>query len=341
MAADDLGFTGVLLPTGRACEDPWITASTLIPVTKRLKFLVAVRPGLMSPTVAARMAASFDRSSEGRLLINVVAGGDPEELAADGLYLEHDERYELTDEFMSVWRDVLAQKESVSLDGKHIKISQAVNFFPPIQQPHPPVFFGGSSPAAIAAAAKHADYYLTWGEPPEQVKEKLTLVREAVHAQGRTVKFGIRLHIIVRETNEEAWQAANQLISHLDDELIAKAQKVYARMDSHGQKRMTQTHGGDRSSLEISPNLWAGIGLVRGGAGTALVGDPDTIAERLQEYAELGIETFILSGYPHLEEAYRVAELLFPKLRPSHSKALPAGPNGEMVAYQYQPGKTR
>lgn len=337
MAADDLGFDGVLLPTGRSCEDPWIIASTLIPITKRLKFLVAVRPGLMSPTLAARMASSFDRSSDGRLLINVVAGGDPEELQADGLFLEHDERYELTDEFMTVWRKVLGQ-ETVTLDGQHIKVNQAINMLPPLQQPHPPVFFGGSSPAAIDVAAKHADYYLTWGEPLEQVKSKLDQVRERAKTERRTVKFGIRLHIIVRETEEEAWEAANRLISHLDDNTIAKAQQVYARMDSHGQKRMTATHNGDRSKLEIAPNLWAGIGLVRGGAGTALVGDPDTIAQRISEYAALGIEQFILSGYPHLEEAYRVAELLFPKLRPTLSGSTELGSNGEMVAYSYKPG---
>ncbi|WP_138753325.1 FMNH2-dependent alkanesulfonate monooxygenase [Paenibacillus sinopodophylli] len=341
MAADDLGFDGVLLPTGRACEDPWITAASLIPVTKRLKFLVAVRPGLMSPTLAARMAATFDRSSGGRLLVNVVAGGDPAELDADGLFLNHDERYELTDEFMSIWRTILQQDEALSFDGKHLKVTNAEHFFPAVQKPHPPVFFGGSSPAAIDVATKHADHYLTWGEPPEQVKQKLDLVRKQAQAQGRTVKFGIRLHIIVRESNEEAWEAANRLISRLDDATVAKAQQVYARMDSHGQKRMADLHKGDRSRLEISPNLWAGIGLARGGAGTALVGDADTIAERMKEYESLGIETFILSGYPHLEEAYRVAELLFPKLRQATAHSYGSGPTGEMIAYQYQPGEIR
>ncbi|MFF2090341.1 FMNH2-dependent alkanesulfonate monooxygenase [Paenibacillus sp. NPDC058174] len=344
VAADDLGYDGVLLPTGRSCDDPWVTASTLIPVTKRLKFLIAVRPGLVSPTLAARMAASFDRSSEGRLLINVVAGGDPVELEADGLYLNHDERYELTDEFMAIWRRLL-QQETVTLNGKHLQVTQAVNLLPALQQPHPPVYFGGSSPAAISVAARHADCYLTWGEPPEQVKQKVALVKERAKAAGRTVTFGIRLHIIVRETAEEAWAAANRLIRHLDDETIAKAQQVYARMDSHGQQRMTAAHNGSRSSLEIAPNLWAGIGLVRGGAGTALVGDPDTIAERMNEYRELGIDTFILSGYPHLEESYRVAELLFPKLRTAAGDALPGShldrPSGEMIAYSYKPGSHR
>jgi alkanesulfonate monooxygenase len=139
-------------------------------------------------------------------------------------------------------------------------------------------------------------------------------MKEKAKQTGREIRFGIRLHVIVRETEEEAWKAADELIQHVDEEAVKSAQKVFSRMDSEGQKRMSALHQGDRSNLEVSPNLWAGVGLVRGGAGTALVGDADTVAQRIKEYAELGIETFILSGYPHLEEAYRTAELLFPRL---------------------------
>lgn len=139
-------------------------------------------------------------------------------------------------------------------------------------------------------------------------------MKKLATAQGRTLRFGIRLHVIVRETESQAWDAANDLIRYVDEDAISKAQQAYSRMDSVGQQRMTELHNGSRENLEISPNLWAGIGLVRGGAGTALVGDPDTVAARMQEYADVGIETFIFSGYPHLEEAYRVAELLFPRL---------------------------
>ncbi|WP_239615149.1 FMNH2-dependent alkanesulfonate monooxygenase [Cohnella mopanensis] len=341
-AADELGYEGVLLPTGRACEDAWVVASTLIPFTRKLKFLVAVRPGLMSPTLAARMASAFDRASEGRLLVNVVTGGDPEELEGDGVYLEHGDRYEVTDEFLHIWRNTLSG-QSVDHEGKHLKVTGAKVFYPPVQNPHPPLFFGGSSPAGIDVAIKHCDVYLTWGEPPEQVKQKIDAVRELAEASGKKLRFGIRLHVIVRETEEEAWKAANELIRYLDDDTIAKAQKVYARMDSHGQRRMADLHGGDRSKLVISPNLWAGIGLARGGAGTALVGSPEQVAERIREYADLGIETFILSGYPHLEEAHRVAELLFPLLpRDSSKPAIHSRPQqpaaGEIVAYEHFPG---
>ncbi|MNN39255.1 Methanesulfonate monooxygenase [compost metagenome] len=183
-----------------------------------------------------------------------------------------------------------------------------------MQKPYPPLYFGGSSPAAHELAAKHVDAYLTWGEPPAAVAEKIADVRERAKKYNRTVRFGVRLHVIVRETNEEAWAAAEKLISHLDDETIAKAQDNYAKMDSEGQRRMAALHGGRRDQLEVSPNLWAGVGLVRGGAGTALVGDPQTVAARLKEYVDLGVDSFVLSGYPHLEESIRFAELVFPLL---------------------------
>ncbi|MBD8498088.1 FMNH2-dependent alkanesulfonate monooxygenase [Paenibacillus arenosi] len=340
-AADQLGYSGVLLPTGKSCEDAWVTASALISSTNKLKFLVALRPGLMSPTLAARMASTFDRISGGRLLINIVTGGDPVELAGEGVFLDHDARYELTDEFLHIWRKTLLHEE-VTFEGKHLQVHGASNLYPTIQTPYPPLYFGGSSSAGQQVAAEHVDVYLTWGEPPQQVKEKIEHVRQLAGQQGRTLRFGIRLHVIVRETNEEAWDAANQLIQYVDDSTIAAARKVFARYDSEGQRRMAQLHHSSRESLEISPNLWAGIGLVRGGAGTALVGDPETVATRIKEYAELGIETFILSGYPHLEEAYRTAELLFPLLpirQPQqHENAQhPSSPLGEIIANDRPP----
>lgn len=342
-AADELGFQGVLLPTGRSCEDAWVVASTLVPVTTRLKFLVAIRPGVTSPTAAARMAATFDRLSNGRLLINVVTGGDPDEAVGDGVFLSHDERYEVTEEFLQVWREAVAGR-AISLSGKHLRVEKAKVLYPALQKPHPPLYFGGSSKVAYGLAARQVDVYLTWGEPPQLVEEKIVAVRQLATEQGRTVRFGIRLHVIVRETEQQAWSAAEDLIRYLDDETIAKAQKAFARFDSEGQRRMAQLHSGRRDQLEVSPNLWAGVGLVRGGAGTALVGDPKTVAKRMQEYADLGIETFILSGYPHLEEAYRVADLLFPHLGVT-TEARAAfgnvtGPFGELVANEYAPQGT-
>lgn len=313
-AVDRLGFSGVLLPTGVACEESFVTAAALAAHTQKLKFLVAIRPGVASPAYYARLASTLDRVSNGRLLLNIVVGGSPAELAGDGIFLKHDERYAHAEEFFTVFEELLGKGTS-TLDGKYIKATGAKLGLPPIQSPRPPLYFGGSSDSGIEFAAGRVDKYLTWGEPPEQVAEKVQKVRAEAANKGREVSFGIRLHFIVRETDDEAWAAADRLISQLDDETIREAQQRFtAESDSVGQRRMAALHGGRRDKLEVSPNLWAGVGLVRAGAGTALVGSPKTIAARLREYQDIGIETVIGSGYPHLEEAYRVAELLFPEL---------------------------
>jgi alkanesulfonate monooxygenase len=313
-AADRLGYSGVLLPTGVACEESFVTAAALSAKTEKLKFLVAIRPGTASPAYYARLTTTLDRISNGRVLLNIVVGGSPGELAGDGIHLAHDERYAHADEFFTIWEELL-EKGVASFDGKYIKATEARLGFPSVQNPRPPLYFGGSSDAGIDFSVGRVDKYLTWGEPPAQVGEKIEKVRAAAAKKGREVSFGIRLHFIVRETDEEAWAAADRLISKLDDATIEEAQQRFAReSDSVGQARMAALHGGRRDKLEVSPNLWAGVGLVRAGAGTALVGSPKTVAARLRDYQDLGIETVIGSGYPHLEEAYRVAELLFPEL---------------------------
>ncbi len=341
-AADELGYSGALLPVGRSCEDPWIAAASLIAVTRRLKFLVALRPTTISPTSAARQAATFDRLSEGRLLVNIVAGGDANDLEADGTFLTHDERYEHAREFINIWTRLLAGEE-VTHQGKHLQVNKAKLLFPPVQRPHPPIYFGGSSNAAHDLAAEQVELYLTWGEPPAEVEKKFADVRKRAAALGRSVKFGVRLHVIPRETNALAWAAAEDLIKHLDDATIAKAQSGFANMDSEGQRRMRALHGGSRSKLEISPNLWAGVGLARGGAGTALVGDGETIARRIKEYQDIGADTFVLSGYPHLEEAYRFAELVFPHIGIEAPSRLAnphlASPFGEVVGTNHVPAQ--
>jgi alkanesulfonate monooxygenase len=314
-AADRLGYDGVLLPTGIFCEESFVTAASLAARTERLRFLVAIRPGTASPAYYARLAVALDRVSNGRALLNIVVGGNPKELAGDGIFTAHDDRYAHAEEFFQVWEDLVRTGEA-HLDGTYVQAHGARLPFRPVQAPRPPLYFGGSSDAAIDFAAGRVDKYLTWGEPPAQVAEKIETVRKAAAAKGREVTFGIRLHFIVRETDDEAWEAADRLISKLSDDDIAKAQAyLAANSDSVGQARMTALHGGRRDRLVVSPNLWAGVGLVRGGAGTALVGSPETVAERVRKYQALGIDTVIGSGYPHLEESYRVAELLLPLLR--------------------------
>ena len=350
IAADSLGYEGVLLPTGRSCEDSWIVAASLIDATRNLKFLVALRPGLVAPAQSARMAATLDRLSGGRLLVNLVTGGDPDELAGDGQFLDHAARYEQSAEFIRIWRELLARShssEGYDFDGQHLSVKGGKILYPPVNRPYPPVFFGGSSGPAHELAAAQVDTYLTWGEPPAEVQKKLADVRERAATHGRQLRYGIRLHVIVRETEDEAWRAAGELLSELDEATVAAAQARFRSMDSVGQRRMAELHGGQfnkadvRQGLEISPNLWAGVGLVRGGAGTALVGNPQQVADRIKEYADIGLEYFILSGYPHLDEAHRFAELVFPLLpldvREKLSAPVLTGPFGEVVANNYAP----
>src|SRR6195952_572886 len=311
-AADRLGFSGGLTPTGARCEGAWLSVAALARDPERLKFLVAFRPGFVVPALAAHMAATLQRISRGRLLLNVVTGGDAREQRAYGDFLSHDQRYERTAEFLQVVRRTW-EAEPFDFSGKHYQV-EAGGLRPELTATPPDIYIGGASPAAEAVAAEHADVYLLWGEPPAMVRERVERMRKRAADAGRELRFGIRLHVISRDTDGQAWAEADRLLAAMDPEVIAKAQKQFAGMESVGQERMRALHGGGTDSLEIAPNLWAGVGLVRGGAGTALVGSHDTVAERISEYADLGLDTVILSGYPHLEEAFRVGEELLPRL---------------------------
>jgi alkanesulfonate monooxygenase len=264
-AAEQLGFAAVLTPTGTWCEDAWLTTAALITQTSRLKFLVAFRPGLISPTLAAQMAASYQRISRGRLLLNVVTGGQAEEQRRFGDHLSHDERYARTGEFLAIVRGAWSG-QLFDFSGRYYQVEQAT-----VMQP-------------------------------------------------REMRFGIRLHVITRDTEREAWAVAGTLLDQLDPEEIATAQQILGRTESTGQDRMHALHAAYRHSgvardLEVYPHLWAGVGLVRGGAGSALVGSHEQVADLIEEYAALGISEFILSGYPHLEEAYWFGEGVLPELR--------------------------
>jgi alkanesulfonate monooxygenase len=311
-AAEDNGFEAVLTPTGLWCEDAWLTTAMLIEGTETLKFLVAFRPGLISPTLAAQMAGTFQRHSRGRLLLNVVTGGEPHEQQAYGDYLDKQSRYARTGEFLHVVRELWNSPEPVTFTGDHIRVDGAALNNPP--DPVPAVFFGGSSGPAGPVAAKYSDVYLTWGEPLTAVGEKLDWIRGLAAENGRQLQYGLRIHVISRDTSEQAWAEADRLLAAVDPADVERVQSSLARSESEGQRRMLRLHGGGSDKLLVAPNLWAGVGLVRGGAGTALVGSHAEVAERLAEYAALGIDHFILSGYPHLEEAYWFGEGVLPLL---------------------------
>lgn len=312
-AAEQAGFGKLLTPVGLGCVDPWVLTPAVAAVTERIGFLVAFRAGLTGPTLLAQQADSFRRLFGDRIALNVVTGGDPVEQRAYGDHLPKDERYARTGELMQVIRELLAGKP-VDHHGDHVRVSGARLENPVVAAPVP-LYFGGASPAAEDVAARHADVQLLWGEPPAAVGERIERLRGRAAAAGRTVRFGLRLHVITRDTAAEAWAEADRILGRLDPEAIRATQERFARMDSTGQARMTALHGGTAENLTIAPNLWAGIGLVREGAGTALVGSHDEVAQRLFEYRELGVDEFVLSGYPHLEEAFRVGEEVAPRLR--------------------------
>jgi len=324
LAAETNGFDGVLTPTGAWCEDAWLTTAMLVDATETLKFLVAFRPGLISPTLAAQMAGTFQRHSEGRLLLNVVTGGESHEQQAFGDFLDKEQRYERTAEFLHVVRELWRSRVPITFEGSHLRVRDALLANHP--DPIPPVFFGGSSAAAGEVAGRYADTYLTWGEPLAAVDQKLNRIRRHAADNGRELAYGLRIHVITRDTSDEAWAAAERLLTELDPADIARVQANLARSESEGQRRMVELHGGRLDRLEVAPNLWAGVGLVRGGAGTALVGSHREVAERLVEYSELGITHFILSGYPHLEEAYWFGEGVLPILARNGVWELPKAP---------------
>lgn len=314
-AADRLGFAGVLTPTGSSCEDAWLVVAALAEATERLRFIVAFRPGFVLPTLAAQQTATLQRITRNRVLLNIVTGGDAPEQRGYGDFLEHDERYARTGEFIDVLRRTMAPGP-FSYEGTHYRVEKG-GLRAAFRAETPPIYFGGASPAAEAVAAEHVDVYLLWGEPPDWVAERVQRMRALAAERGRSLRFGIRLHVISRDSEGEAWEEARRLLEEMPAEQIALAQKRFERADSVGQQRMNTLNAGriDMESLTVAPNLWSGIGLVRGGAGTALVGSHEQVAERVAEYAALGLDTFILSGYPHLEEAYRVGERLLPRLR--------------------------
>jgi alkanesulfonate monooxygenase len=315
-AVDHLGYTGALLATGS--QDAWVQGSSLIPFTDHFQHLIAAHPPLLSPTLLAKMMTTFDHFSKGRLRVNIV-NGDAKLMAQNGVHLAHDERYAYTDEYLTVLKALL-RGETVTFKGKYIHVVDAGLPQAPFQASGIPLWFGGSSDAAHEVAAKHIDTYLSWGETPEQTETKIRHVRSiaARHNRADQIRFGVRLYVIVRETEEAAWAAAQDLYDRMDDKAIAGAQAYVAGIDSIGQQRMSALHGGrkpkDLRDLEIAPNLWSGIGLVRHGPGTALVGSTKQVLKRIDDYRSAGIEVLIVSGMPLLEEAYRFAELVLPHL---------------------------
>jgi alkanesulfonate monooxygenase len=312
-AADQMGFDSALTPMGMFCEDPWMVAAALARETKRLTFMIALRPGLMSPTLAAQMASTGQRLSDGRISLNIVTGGDSDEQRRYGDWLDHDQRYARVDEFLTIMRQAWDGKP-FDFTGEHYTVKGAMAARPPVRRPE--LYLGGSSTPAHRVAIRHVDVYLTWGESPPRTADVIGKMRAVADELERPApRAGTRFHVITRDTAAEAWAEADRMLEGMDPALIAKTQERFRRSESEGQRRTAALHGGAMDNLQVYPNVWAGYGLVRPGAGAALVGSHEQVAERIEEFHGLGIDHLILSGQPHVEEAYWFGEGVMPLLR--------------------------
>ena len=319
--AAEAGFSSLLTATNyHSDHENYTAAIAALARTRGAGLLIAVRPGMFHPAMYAKMIASAQNLFPGRVRVNIVTGSSPAENAMYGDFEDHARRYERTREFMQVLRLLWEAPPPVSYESEIYSFKNAV-LDPPPARPIP-LYFGGASEAAQRIAAELADVYLLWGERRDMIEERLGKMRELEREYGRTLGYGLRTHVIVRETEAEAWQAAERLISRVDPEVRRAFVESYKNVDGVGQLRQIQMlREAGEGNLTVEPNLWAGVGMARSGVGVAIVGDPEQVAAKIRGYESMGVSTFIFSGYPHLEEARRFGELVMPLLRGQQSEA--------------------
>jgi alkanesulfonate monooxygenase len=320
-AAELAGFEGALLPTG---PEPWIVAAALARETRRIKFLIAFQATWTLPAYAAQQAATLQSLSHGRLEWNIITGGVPNAQRANGDFLSHDLRYKRTGEFLDIIKG-LWDNDTFSFEGEVYRLENGALWPGARKERRPNVYFSGFSDAALTVAARHADVYLNWAEPVDKLKPHIGRVRELAAAQGRTVRFGVRVDLLARETEEAAWNEARRQFELIDGKTAAILNRISGGSDSVGAARQTAYHQNkDRfDDLIVGPNLWAGFGKAKPGPAVGLVGSYQNVAERLLEFRDAGISTFILAGSPHLEEAMRVGQEVLPLVhaRPERDRA--------------------
>ena len=309
-AAEDAGFEFALVPVEAGCWDAWIVCSMIAARTNRLKLLVAARPGYILPTMTAKMVTTFDQLTAGRVYINLIAGPGGAKQAAEGITYDHDERYAVMDESVTIMKRVWTEAEPVTHHGPHFDLEGATVLPRPYQQPHPPFYIGGESEAARDLGAKHANVYLFWGDTIEKTAEKIEEIRGRAAAYGRTdeLRFGMRLQIVVREYEDDAWAAADALIANATDEARRRRELLWEQSEANDRMwELTKLE-----DFRVAPHLWSGLSTVRPGAGVAIVGNPQQVAEALDQFIAIGCTEFCLSGNPHAEEATRFGELVMP-----------------------------
>ena len=330
--AEQHGFVHLLFGMGFDNHDleAWTLATAVLASTERIGAMVAVRPGFFSAPVLAKMVVTLDHISQGRLSLNVVTGGRPDEQAMYGDYLDHDARYRRTREFLEICRRLWSTPLAFDYQGEFHSLKQTRLEMFPKQRGGPAFYFGGASEAATHVCAAWADVYLMWGEPLAQIRERIESMRRLVEAEGRTneVRYGLRINLIARTTSQEARDVAREMISRVSPEVLKKGRRTSfpnTRRQSVGQGRQWEFRGTADEDWYLSPGFWAGISVVRSGAGMALVGSYEEVAAMLLEYVALGIGCFILSGYPHLEECENVGRHVLPLVREGYLRSMRKG----------------
>jgi alkanesulfonate monooxygenase len=316
-AAEISGFYGALLPSFPNTEDPWIISSALARETKTLRFMIAFQPGFLNPVHAARMSASLQGVSNGRVVYNVISGGGGPAQLWWGDKVDHDDRYRRTSEFLDVHKGVW-KEGPFTYDGKFFQVQDGGLPESLARQPFPEIYFSGSSEAAVEAAGRDSDYYLSWLEPFDDLRVKFEQVRERAALLGREARFAVRVDVLARPTEEEAWNEIRRGWEAFDEQQLKTLYGDLRGGDSVGGQRQAALRSDSANSykdLIVAPNIWSGFSLLRGGPGLGIVGDYANAAERLNDLIELGVDAFILAGVPHLEEAYRVGEEVLPLIR--------------------------
>ncbi len=305
---EESGFDRVLIGYYSDAPDGFVVAGDALAHTERLGVLLAHRPGFVAPTVAARKLATLDQFSGGRLAVHVISGGSDADQRRDGDYCDHDTRYRRTEEYLEVLRAIWTAQGPVDHDGEFYRFEGASPAVRCAQQPHLPIYFGGSSDAAIAVAARHADVYALWGEPLDASRAHIERVRTAAAAHGRTLRFSLSLRAILGESEDAAWERAHALL----EEVRARAaggSATYARSESVGSRRLLEAAAAGDVHDE---RLYTAIAEATGARGntTALVGTAEQVAESLLRYVDIGVTTILLRGFDPLEDAHAYADII-------------------------------
>lgn len=309
-SADQLGFRNVLCPSSyQVGQDTLSFVAGMAPLTQQINLLAAIRSGEVHPPMLARTIATLDHMLQGRLTLNIISSDLP------GMKLSSEERYARSKEVIEILKQAWT-KDTIDYQGKYYQLNLPTAPAKPFQQNGGPLlYFGGYSPAGVALCAEHCDVYLMWPETEEKLNQLMHEMTTQAASFGREVLFGLRVHIVVRETEKEARDYAAGLLSKLDIDLGNNLRNRAQDAQSLGVSRQTSMRLQADEEHYVEPHLWTGIGLARSGCGAAIVGNPDQVVAKLERYMEMGIRSFILSGYPHAQECQYVAKWVLPRIK--------------------------